>query len=241
MTILYAARWDKGGNRQVIRTGCRPFDTQISALGQGNVFGSTITGWFIRPHGETECNGHTFPEGHLLGFDLAVFGSLPAQVGRTVKTRTRTISGILYKLFHTSSTHQVIHGYVWADYDHNMMDMWVTGHHSNSRSVVIACLPYLVNVETLDVGLLARAMTYHAESAPPPPAGAVYRFIRTNPGDAQTEWRIEEYTDYSRSTIMDAAGYAFGRHRWLWAGGTGFDTQYFFPASMFDDRFKRIN
>lgn len=240
MTILYASKWDKGGNRQVIRTGCNPFDTQISALGQGNVFGSTITGFYIRPHQETECNGYTFPKGHLQASDLQVFRSLPAQVDRAVKTRTRTCSGILYKLFHTGA-HQVVHGYVWADSDHYMMDMWVTGRHSSSASVVIACLPYLVNVETLDVGLLARAMTYHTESASPPPAGAVYRYIAGNPDDAPIEWSVEEYNDHSRSTIMNAAGYAFGQRRWLWSDNTTSSTQYFFPASMLDNRFERIN
>lgn len=240
MTILYSAKWDKSGDRQVIRTGCRPFDTQISALGQGNVLGSTITGWYIRPYRETECNGHTFTEGHLQAFDLRVFNPLPAQVDRAVRARTRTISGILYKLFHTG-VHQVVHGYVWADYDHNMMEMWVTGRHSKSRSVVIACLPYLVNVETMDAGLLARAMTYHTEPAPPPPAGAVYRYIAGNLDDTPIEYAIDQYTDHSRSTIMNAAGYAFGWRRWLWSDGTDFDTQYFFPASMFDGRFERIN
>jgi len=239
MTILYSAKWDKGGNRQVIRTGCRPFDTQISALGQGNIFGSTITGVYVRPYSETECNGHTFPQGHLQAFDLQVFGSLPVQVAQAVKTQTRTISGILYKLFHTG-THQIVHGYVWSDYGHGMLNMWVTGRN-NSTSVVIACLPYLVNVETLDVGLLARAMTHHAEPAPLPPAGAVYRYIAGNPGDTPTEYAIEQYNDHSRSTIMEAAGYAFGRRRWLWSDGTDFDIQYFFPASMFDGRFERIN
>jgi hypothetical protein len=240
MTILYTARWDKGGNRQVIRTGCRPFDTQISALGQGNVFGSTITGWYIRPYEEVECNGYSFPKGHLQASDLRVFGSLPVQVAHAVKMPTRTRSGILYKLFHTG-TRQVVHGYVWSDYDHNMMDMWVTGRHSSSASVVIACLPYLVNVETMDVGLLARAMTHHAEPAPPPPAGAVYRYIAGNPDDAPVEYTVEEYTDHNRSMIMDTAGYAFGRRRWLWSDDTTFDMPYFFPASMFDDRFERVN
>jgi hypothetical protein len=240
MTILYAAKWDKGGNRQVIRTGCRPFDTQISALGQGNVFGSTITGWYIRPYGETECNGYTVPQGNLQAFDLRTFGSLPAPVAQAVTTRTRTRSGILYKLFHTG-VHQVVHGYVWADYDHHMMDMWVTGRHSSSRSVVIACLPYLVNIETMDVGLLAKAMTYHAESTPPPPAGAVYRYIAGNVGDTPTEWHIEEYTDHSRSMIMEAAGYAYGRRQLFWSDGATMNIPYFFPASMFDGRFKRVS
>jgi hypothetical protein len=240
MTILYAARWDKGGNRQVIRTGCRPFDTQISALGQGNVLGSTITGLYIRPYEEVACNGYSFPPGHLQAFDLKVFQPLPPQVDRAVRARTRTRSGILYKLFHTG-THQVVHGYVWSDYDYNMMNMWVTGRHSRSRDVLTACLPYLVNIETLDHGLLARAMTHHAEPALPPPAGAVYRYIAGNPGDTPVEYTVEEYTDHSRSTIMNAAGYAFGRRRWLWSDDTTFDMSYFIPASMFDDRFERVN
>lgn len=241
MTILYAARWDKGGNRQVIRTGCRPFDSQISALGQGNVFGSTITGLYIRPYEEVECNGHSFPQGHLQAFDLKVFQPLPPQVDRAVRARTRTRSGILYKLFHSTKSHQVVHGYVWSDYDYNMVNMWVTGRHSRSRDVLTACLPYLVNIETLDHGLLARAMTHHAEPALPPPAGAVYRYIKGNADDTPTAYFIEQYTDHSRSSIMDTAGYALGRRRWLWRDDTTFDMSYFFPASIFDDRFERVN
>jgi hypothetical protein len=239
MTILYAAKWDKGGNRQVIRTGCRPFDTQISALGQGNVFGSTITGWYIRPYGETECNGYTVPQGDLQAFDLRPFGSLPVQVAQAVTARARTHSGILYKLFH-SATHQIVHGYIWTDYDDNLVDLWVTGRNK-STDVVVACLPYMVNVETLDVGLLTRAMTYHAEPAPVPSVGSVFRYALRNPGDAPADLIIEHFSDGTRRAIIEAAGYVFGKKRWFWRDGTTMNMPYFFPASMFDSRFERVN
>lgn len=241
MSILYTAKWDKSGNRQVIRTGCRPFDTQISALGQGNVFGSTITGWYIRSHRETECNGFTFPEGHLQAYDLKVFQPLPPQVDQAIRAYTRTNPGVLYKLFHTAKNRQVVHGYVWSDTDHNLLDLWVTGRHSGSMGVVTACLPYLVNAETLPVSLLAKAMTYHAESTPVPPAGAVFRYAAQNPGDTPVEYCIEPFEDSSRRPIMETAGYMLANKRWCWADDTTFDTLYFFPASMFDNKaFERI-
>lgn len=238
MSVLHAASWNKDGSRQIIQTGCRSFDTQISALSQGNVFGSTITGRYIRPHCETECNGFTFPEGHLQAFDLKVFQPLPSQLGQAVKMHTRTSQGILYKLFHTSGSRQVIHGYIYSNTDHNLVNMWVTGRRSESRHVVTACLPYLVNVETLSIGLLAEAMKYHAEQTQAPPAGAVFRHTSEY---GIVEYPIYRFEDSSRRQIMEAAGYVLAGKRWCWSDGATFETLCFFPASMFDSRFERIN
>jgi hypothetical protein len=121
-----------------------------------------------------------------------------------------------------------------------MVDLWVTGRNK-STDVVVACLPYMVNVETLDVGLLTRAMTYHAEPAPVPPVGAMFHWKTKYADDPPTELVVDHFPDGTRRIIMEAAGYVFGKKCWRRRNGTTMNMPYFFPASMFDGRFERIN
>jgi hypothetical protein len=221
MTILYTWKWDKGGNRQVIRTGCRPFDTQISALGQGNVFGSTITGWYIRPYEEVECNGYAFAPGELQRSDLKFFRDAPKPIMDEIKGYGQDKQTILYKLFHSSGSKQVVHGYVLATDNHDLI-----AYTSPTRSkigVVHACLPYLVNIESMDAILVASAMCFHADDISLLPA------IGDHYAPDGTKITIENYSG-PHGSIMADAGYTYGK-RWSRFFKTG--DPYFFPASMF--------
>ncbi len=213
--------FDKTGNRQLINTGCKIFDRQTSALSQGNVYGSTITGSFIRHKGETQCNGFTSPEGHLRAYDLKHFPRISPLVRAAVEKYTDTKAAIVYRLFHNETTH----GYILASYTDDLVQMWAT----SSTQVVLACLPHLCNVETMEIETLEKAMKFSTEQTPLPPVGSVFR--------RRSEWGCNEICVDSlvgpRAEIMHKAGYAFGRKVWHWSDGGTSEATYFFPASLF--------
>jgi hypothetical protein len=85
------------GNRVRIDTGYALFDKNCEVLMTGNVCGNCQNSSYIRPFSETECNGFTYPPGHLRDFDLQSFKSIPAFVLERVLEATKTEQAILYE------------------------------------------------------------------------------------------------------------------------------------------------
>ena len=48
----------------------KTFNRQVSCISTGNHIGNTVYSSYIRAYNQTECNGHTFPKGHLQEYDL---------------------------------------------------------------------------------------------------------------------------------------------------------------------------
>lgn len=104
-------------NKPRIETGHKAFDKFCNYLGTGNVFSDGQTGACIRPKNETECNGHTFPEGALRDFDLRAFQNLqmPAWVKSQVLRDTETEPANLSAIFHCKGDKTVVHGYILTE------------------------------------------------------------------------------------------------------------------------------
>ena len=59
--------------KMIIDSGFKEFDRQTNCISRGNAICNTQYSNCIRPYTEIECNGHTFPEGHLFNYDLQYF------------------------------------------------------------------------------------------------------------------------------------------------------------------------
>lgn len=96
------AKFNKTGTRQLVDTGWKTFDRQTNCISTGNVVSNTQFSSFVRPFGETECNGTHFHPGELLDFDMKPFKTyrIPHEVARILYDKGRDRSMILY-LFRT--------------------------------------------------------------------------------------------------------------------------------------------
>ena len=148
--------WNEKRDRQIVNTGHVTFDRQTNALGTGNYFADTMHGAHIRPFKEVGCNGIINKPGHLQNFDLLPFvKDAPESVISAVKRYCVDNSAWLYVLHSYSYRKQagwpahvkIVHGYILASYDDQLISTWVTGPSHKSYRVVYGCLPYLAWIE----------------------------------------------------------------------------------------------
>ena len=95
------AIYSKNGMKQLISSGWKLFDKQTNCISTGNVISNTQFSSFIRPWNETECNGYTFSEGHLMNCDLEPFRKyrIPKQFLNLLEEKSRQDGVILYMFF----------------------------------------------------------------------------------------------------------------------------------------------
>ena len=93
------AIFNKRGTRQLIDSGWKEFDKQTNLITTGNAVLNTQHSSFIRPWSETECNGHTFPEGALMRSDLSTFRSVPLSILEIIEDKNRRDGVILYEFW----------------------------------------------------------------------------------------------------------------------------------------------
>lgn len=91
------AIFNKRGTRQIINSGWKEFDKQTNCISTGNVISNTQYSSFVRPWKDTKCNGHDFPEGQLMNFDLQFFSGIPQSIDEYLRDEKREDSVILYK------------------------------------------------------------------------------------------------------------------------------------------------
>jgi len=104
----------------MIHTGHKTFDRLANKSGiyTGNVWGDVQFSSFIRGHNRTECNGFTFPSGHLQAADLKSYPGLPPDVIQCIEHHTKSESVVLHKFRSPSGkqtnglTHWITHGYL---------------------------------------------------------------------------------------------------------------------------------
>ena len=94
-------KWSKDGSKMLINSGWKEFDKQTNVIATGNVYATTQFSSFIRPWKETECNGFTNPEGHLMNFDMTPFRNhnIPKDIMDYLTDHNRQESVILYMFF----------------------------------------------------------------------------------------------------------------------------------------------
>ena len=109
------SKWSKDGMKQIISSGWKEFDRQTNCIATGNVTANTQFSLFVRPWKETECNGFTRPEGHLLNYDLNQFGNhrIPQDIEEILRDEGREESVILY-MFFTISKEKRVEPFAWV-------------------------------------------------------------------------------------------------------------------------------
>ena len=114
----------KNGMKMIVDSGWKEFDKQTNCLATGNVYASTQVSSFIRPYGQTECNGFTMPEGHLMNFDMNPFRNfrMPRDIEKALKDVNRRESVILY-MFFVRNKDRRIEPFCWTitDYHHRLI------------------------------------------------------------------------------------------------------------------------
>ena len=93
--------FNKSGMKQIINSGWKTFDKQTNYIGPGNAISNTQLSMVIRPYKETECNGTTFKEGHLMKFDLKPFYKYPVPhiIKSWIENKNRTDDLFLYMFY----------------------------------------------------------------------------------------------------------------------------------------------
>lgn len=127
--------WRKDGMKQIISSGWKEFDKQTNCISTGNVYARTQYSSFIRPWKETECNGFTNPEGHLMNFDLKPFRNfrIPKRIMEILKNKERNESYILYMFFIVNKEkHVEPFGWVVTDYHYKYVESCVTRNYKQS-------------------------------------------------------------------------------------------------------------
>lgn len=123
------------------RTGHKGFDSACDYLGTGNVISNVQYSAFIRPHGQTECNGHTFAPGVLREFDLKPFRAgyrIPSYILRILAEQTEPV--ILYVIRHKKR----VHGwFVTRAADHRLITCLGTGGTRKSAAVLDFVQPFI--------------------------------------------------------------------------------------------------
>jgi hypothetical protein len=157
---LKKMEWRKDGMKQIVNTGHKTFDDYVVCISTANCVGGGVTGLYIRPYTETECNGHSFDPGHLNNVDLDNFMGIGRHryILREIKGLTHDRTLCLYEIYHGYDDHQgrrqvVIHGYILTTPGWNnnqrvpreLVNYWVTGPTYKSELVIQGCLPYLVD------------------------------------------------------------------------------------------------
>lgn len=106
-------------------------------VGTGNVESNVQASSFIRPWTETECNGHSFPPGHLHDTDIAQFARLLSSADRAkIDALTRDRPAIAYVFFHYVGRRRVMHGWIVTDAYYRFIAHRVTGPTVKSHAVL---------------------------------------------------------------------------------------------------------
>lgn len=145
--------------KQIIDTGHRTFDRQVSSIGAGQTLGSTQTALSVRARTEL-WNGNygPKPEGHFQQWDLNNFPRrIPQQVRQWVEELTATQGLILHVFFHyvgpNWDARYIEHGWIAVQREgggngpRKVVGRWRTGPTYRSDLVLDGVTPYITDQE----------------------------------------------------------------------------------------------
>jgi len=143
--------WDMS-SRPPVQSGHKAFDAQADLIMTGNVLACTQHSLFIRPASETECNGMTFPPGHLQRFDCGFWrrtGTPARVIERACELANREgRSVILYRFFHRAGERRIDHGHLITTGEYSpkrLLARFITPRRRKSRQVIEAAIPYITD------------------------------------------------------------------------------------------------
>lgn len=133
------------GNKMKFESESKTFNKQCDLITTGNVWGGVQFSQYIRPTNEVECNGATFPSGHLRDYDLKPFnlGRFPYVLKAVKEYADAGKQVILYKFRHFNGERETVHGFVITDTNYYLLKKFYTGPTYKSISVIDEAVKYI--------------------------------------------------------------------------------------------------
>lgn len=146
-------------NAMALGTGNSAFERH-GYLTTGNVIGSTMLGFFVRPRSETSCNGRAFPEGKLQSTDLGYFDAADERfrpMTRFIADEPRFVDQkcIAYAIFHHKGEKRVVHGALVTETNGRLIRLFQRPdlglpHAASSAAVMAKARHYLTDERISD-------------------------------------------------------------------------------------------
>lgn len=126
----------------------KTFNRQTKCINRGNVIGNTQIGGYIRPYNETNCNGQTFPKGHLQNYDLNwLVKDLPETLKQWIREYAKDKSVIAYIFRHFQGGYngkKILDGFVIITTDHKLLRVVYANNSLKSISAIDECIKYII-------------------------------------------------------------------------------------------------
>lgn len=140
-------------NKQLLVTGHKKFDAQLTAISPGQVLGGTQTAMSIRPRSETIGPvGQKCDPGYLRRFDLQHFPDMPYEVRAYVESATTHHKLMVHEFFTHRSGRKIIIGYLLVRYGiegdgSRILAGFCTTRRASGYRVLDAVAPYVADME----------------------------------------------------------------------------------------------
>lgn len=124
----------------------KTFNRQCRLITTGNQIGDVVYSNYVRPYGETECNGFTNPPGHLQNYDLAKnIVTLPHHIREEVRKLTHNEGGIIYNFHHWNNGRRIDDGFVLTSRhdDYRLIEVWYASQDWRARTAVDEAVKYI--------------------------------------------------------------------------------------------------
>ena len=141
--------WDNP-NKMHFESPYKTFNRQCRLITTGNQIGDVVYSNYIRPYGETECNGFTSEPGHLQNWDLTkniIAGVLPHRIREEVRKLTHDRGGIIYNFHHWNGDRRIDDGFVLTTRhdDYKLIKVWYVNNDWRARAAVDEAVKYVTN------------------------------------------------------------------------------------------------
>ena len=139
--------WDNP-NKMHFDSPLKTFNMQCRLITTGNQIGDVVSSNYIRPYGETECNGFTNPPGHLQNYDLTkniVILLYHIHIREKVRDLTHDNGGIIYDFHHWNGSKRIVDGFVLTTKGHALVKVWYVNRNWKARAAVNEAVKYITN------------------------------------------------------------------------------------------------
>lgn len=122
----------------------KTFNQQVKCISRGNVISDTQLSGCIRPFNEVECNGHTFPPGHLQEYDLEWLNKyLPEEFKNWVRKHGKEDDLTAYTFFYYQAGKRIHIGYVITGPGRKVLRKVYARNNSKTISALDECIKYI--------------------------------------------------------------------------------------------------
>lgn len=141
--------WDNP-NKMHFESPHKTFNRQCRCICKGNQIGDVVYSNYVRPYGETECNGFTSPLGHLQNYDLTkniVADTLPCWIREKIRKLTHDDGGIVYNFHHWNGDKCIDDGFVLTGrhQEYRLIKVWYVNSDWRAQAAVDEAVKYITN------------------------------------------------------------------------------------------------